>query len=480
MAEYFPTLTAQSYRPPNGVNNGKQFLNLYVPAGSPPVTGWPVLQITHVTGFVSSIMPPSVNIGIRLLALEAGWAVVDATVTVKGVGVGGGLYWPPNAGLYDIEGNADDTPNSDQAWILMKIRELAPTYDLNTDIILSGGVSAGGVLAAAGTYGPDQQDLGSSIPQINQSSLANGLLHLNSQYWGPGFATTMFSPDQTDNNFLRKASALTQPCIAFGLAVPNHVLSSSPGYFVVLPGAEEHNSATPAYCYGTTAPDFGFAGTISYDFDATTRLPLQTATATLGQVWAHVTWSALMLRKQLNLLSTYHLTHSRLVSGVAFEDVGGMTPDAVFPGVPSALADATLGADMLAWMTTNFTGCGGGTALSMRADWSSVFAAETKLLSTERAQGMSQRRMAQKSVSRWSGRREVRRWRVVWRDASPTEFLNVRDIYRASSGGATGINFTPPDDPTGCVLCRFVHGSFRYTQNGPFSYSLEAELEEMI
>lgn len=340
MVTVYPDFQDQVYRPSLGggtyvgVDNGHQAVDVYIPTGKPPAGGRPCYLNCQASGFVYSELVHSLSdLGYRWNFYDAGFTVIDMTATiheitpVPPVPVGGGHYWPPEAPELDYEGNGDDMPYQDAGWAMSHVRMNAAKYGINPDRILIGGLSNGADVAMWAGLGPDMRKPDSSIEQLRYSTRPDAVLDWSGQTWFPAFIDTV-AGGSAANYFNRLATDTSLPAIDKILAIPDHVIRASALYFMRNGDAiKKMNATQPVYIVSANTPGDGFVGSPTYDLGSD-LLPTYIGGPVNGVTDAgkHDAWFGVILRLVLNALSSWHLTHSRLVAESGWT-AGGISPD---------------------------------------------------------------------------------------------------------------------------------------------------------
>ncbi len=343
----FPTYSNISYRPPNGVNNGQQKLNIYRSPKNDSLQK--VLLCFFMSGFVSSVVPNSIDMSfnpgggyLRRRFLDAGWTVIDVacTTAITPGAVGGGMFIKPGDANWDIEGNGYDVAFLDAVWAVQWVREYASAYGLDTSTIITYGTSAGGQIALWVATMPDFADAGSSISQCTRSSRVHGCFARRVQSYYEQFTQTVASGGPfVDDEWHRDAGNPAVACHDIQDADATELLESSPCYFV----QQGANSSIPIYVSseGDTGP-----GTLSppitppavdYSIHGTTFLPNMVGTATGGLCDVHAAWSSITLIQSLR--AKFPSQSNRLVSLLSYTH-GGVSPDQVYAEASEIFEDA--------------------------------------------------------------------------------------------------------------------------------------------
>jgi len=152
------------YCPPErllaGAPSPYHVLNVFLPRGPVPATGWPVVV---ATGYGGAASVPAVGSLSATAASAPLWNLVAAGIAVVHYGTPGlgannrGLWYPPGhpSGRYESYKPRDDTPEKSAEWALqwVKVQTLYP-FDLAR--IGLRGSSGGAVLAIRTAMGPDR------------------------------------------------------------------------------------------------------------------------------------------------------------------------------------------------------------------------------------------------------------------------------------------------------------------------------------
>jgi hypothetical protein len=157
------------YAPPERVAAGtpapEHYVNVFLPPGTPPTAGWPVVVTTGFGGGIAT--PPQRLLGRigptaalhRLLG--AGIAVVS--YGVPGVGGGRGLWYPPGhpSGRYESFDPSNDNPEKSGMWAVQWARNQTEfPFDLSNMGLR--GSSGGAVLAVRTAMGPNRASMDGS------------------------------------------------------------------------------------------------------------------------------------------------------------------------------------------------------------------------------------------------------------------------------------------------------------------------------
>ncbi|HEX6886176.1 MAG TPA: Ig domain-containing protein [Planctomycetota bacterium] len=188
-APFPPTLlpvnaTSIGYCPPERLALGpaktQQRLNVFLPRGTPPPAGWPVVLNNRAGGGIATLPLGSVSEtgGTAALhaLLKAGVAVVDFGVT--GIGDGAGLFYPPGhpSGRYESFAPNDDTPEKDAEWALQWLK-IQTAYPLDVENVCLRGSSHGAIISMWAAMGPERARTSGSA-QVRASTRVRGVLAL--------------------------------------------------------------------------------------------------------------------------------------------------------------------------------------------------------------------------------------------------------------------------------------------------------------
>ena len=170
------------YCPPERLAQGpaapEQYLNVYLPPGSPPPAGWPVVVTTGFGGGVATPPASSLNqVGPTaplhdLVASGIGIVHFGAT----GVGGGQGLWYPAGhpSGRYESFRPQDDNPEKEAEWAIQWVK-VQTQYPIDVESMGMRGSSGGAVLAVRTAMGPDRARATGSA-QVRASTRIKALL----------------------------------------------------------------------------------------------------------------------------------------------------------------------------------------------------------------------------------------------------------------------------------------------------------------
>jgi hypothetical protein len=151
------------YCPPERLSAGapapQHVLNVFLPLGAPPASGWPVVVATGYGG--GAAVPPAGALSARGASAPL-WDLVAAGIAVvhfgtPGLGGGRGLWYPPGhpSGRYESFRPADDNPEKSAEWALQWVKVQA-RYPFDLARIALRGSSGGAVLAIRTAMGPER------------------------------------------------------------------------------------------------------------------------------------------------------------------------------------------------------------------------------------------------------------------------------------------------------------------------------------
>lgn len=250
------TLTCPAPCPPGGApitcvrrHDGQKF-NLFVPQGSPPPGGWPVLAFMSISGFTASSRGTEIT-ALNGLLHEAlthptdPMAVAWASCTVSRGGASGNSVddpvYDPSSGLYGpaYRGNGvfvppgvlpanyisnrppyDDLtrpmPEKDVVMFIQHLRENAVTYGIDPDRVVAHGRSAGAITWMWAAFGPDRGDVwgsGASGQELQPTRPDAAVLDIGATYF------KHFDPP-TASHFPELLDACTPPSTLHPFDVP--------------------------------------------------------------------------------------------------------------------------------------------------------------------------------------------------------------------------------------------------------------------
>lgn len=167
-----------SYPPPEQTSSHPwQTLNVWLPQGTPPASGWPVVVANYSSGYfghpgIDEIDPENPISLVFHMALNEGIAVVIAGIT--DAGPVSGWFYPPGHPSGRWEDPDYFMPEKDYLHALQWVK-VQDTYALDPNRVFAYGVSSGSTIASYVTLGPDRrQETGSE--QVRASSRVRGVL----------------------------------------------------------------------------------------------------------------------------------------------------------------------------------------------------------------------------------------------------------------------------------------------------------------
>lgn len=354
---YFPAHAKVNYREGLlGVNDGKQYLDIYYPDSAMPGGGYPVLVWINAIGLVASVRSGSISENLnnytnaKYEALTRGYAVVDVEVTVPVDGGDPNPGTPVGDGLYndipdqDLDGGGNDCMDIDVRWVAQFLWWKADFYGLDMTRSCAAGVSGGGNCAVWAGLQADARDLSNPIPRRRYSSRFAACAPIRASGIYP-ISCMDSAAGGPDNPFFRKATDLTQVAVDGEDCVQAHLLHASSGWFMLEPGAIGLNRRTPVFMSTDAMPDPD-AGVIAppllFTVSATTGYPDDVGTPTHGvDAGQHNPAHNIVRCQGLRWLDSWHDTHSILVARGTYT-VGGFTPDEIIDsesGIGSRLID---------------------------------------------------------------------------------------------------------------------------------------------
>lgn len=341
MATVAPSHSNLTFTPSDVASaNAQQKLAIWIPTGTAPNNGWPVIISNEGSGYTNasplSTLDSTANF-ILYQSLQNGIAVISHGLSGVNVAhTGGGLFHPPGTYRY----RAFDRPNAwkDTAWAVQWARKNAATYDFDTARLALLGFSSG---AAGGLWcalGPERVSTGKvSDSQNGESTRVKMVIAPNAATWWPGFVTTL------NPGFYPNTSDLDTAATSLALALPPYRVAASPHYFAFNSSAPSHDdtyillaadTANTSSDYGTESyvdDDWRFGGNLNTGTDVPTLFNSETAT--------HSSWMAYSLMYRLRNIIPTHPERRRLyvASGVAQSTIENGTFSGTVSG--SGLAD---------------------------------------------------------------------------------------------------------------------------------------------
>ena len=168
-----------TYCPPErlalGAATPQQHLNVFLPVGTRPTRGWPVLIATAAGGGLSVLPLDSLN---EVDAASARWhALVEAGIAVVHYGEGNiGMFYPPGdpSGRYESFDPNDDTYEKDAEWVVQWVKSQTD-FVFDTSRVAIYGSSQGGMMGLWACMGPDRAKASGSL-QVRSSTKVAGIV----------------------------------------------------------------------------------------------------------------------------------------------------------------------------------------------------------------------------------------------------------------------------------------------------------------
>ena len=168
-----------TYCPPERLAYGpaipEQHLNVFLPGGTKPTRGWPVLIATNAGG--QYLSPPLAALNETDPESARFHAFVEAGIAVVHYGEGSsGLFYPPGdpSGRYESFDPAHDTFEKDAEWVVQWVKSNAGSI-LDLDRIAIYGSSQGSIMALWACMGPDRAK-GTGSAQVRASTRVAGIV----------------------------------------------------------------------------------------------------------------------------------------------------------------------------------------------------------------------------------------------------------------------------------------------------------------
>jgi hypothetical protein len=303
----------------------QQRLNVFLPRGTPPPSGWPVVLNNRAGGGLAALPLASLHQTGGTAPLYAfvaeGVAVVDFGVT--GVGDGNGLFYPPGhaSGRYESFRPADDNPEKDAEWAVQWLKT-QETFPLDPARICLRGSSHGAIISMWAAMGPEHARAGGSA-QVRASTRVKAVLALQPP-------TSVWAFDQGPDLLVRLVAHYEQeglpgvPATAFGqVAESLQKAGSVMGFAFDTPEARANNEAQ-ALCLVFNEPVMRVAG-VPADLTLDAR-GYPNLHDTLIQPFIHDSWAGYVLFKRLLELSPRSAAFHRQRSIFAMRDTSALAP----------------------------------------------------------------------------------------------------------------------------------------------------------
>jgi hypothetical protein len=316
-APWTPSHTNVSYPPGVGTVAPTERCNVFVPDGSAPSGGWPVLIWIEETALTAGTRQTSIAAGLNIghQCLARGIAFVSATVArVAPSGAeavtGGGLFDRPGQARW----NSGTYPS---AWksavhLVQWARSQAATYGFDASDVSIGGELAGADLALWAGAGPDWPTVGGSAQfRSGVSHRAQGVVALRPCGMFPAVAIATAAVG------FAESGAPGTPAAQLGDVDSADLIGASPcSVLFDAAGVRTSNASQPVFVWGS-----GAVG--SADFTLASSVPtLSNTLATTGDAWG-----AHMLRRQLMGLGggafRFHERSSTALHSARYQDRTG-------------------------------------------------------------------------------------------------------------------------------------------------------------
>lgn len=449
-----PDFAAVNYRP-SGAANAYQTFDLYLPDATvytKPAAGWPVVVVVNCTNFTASTKTGALA-GDPLYFVDHGFAVCEATVTVKDATVtGGGLFWDTTDGGWAT----DDIAEKDLIHVIQKLRDLASTYGIDTDAIaLYGSEWASATVCQWVGCEADHADSGASTTQEKESSVPMSVYGQSGSWWNPALVSTLAQ------NHLRDSTTTSAVAATYGDATTAHRQAFSPiyrGFLAPTGGVASVSFYARARGAATNPGEYQVDSS-----DLPTRVNTQAVETDAWQAMAGMDWlrqhsAGRFFHGRKSTLSTS--SSAQYLYADRFYGTGEELPRAArfFQATLGAWPEtvATFTAPMR-WEKDSDTLRRNGTSLALHA----------------------QRRQTALSHSRSGMEDAVRSWRVGHDSITAAELTALQSTVATARTGAQPIEFDMPDAP-GSAPVHIIGDSFEYQLVGHDRYSYSLALTEAI
>lgn len=308
-----PLVYLPSERLAAGAAKSQQRLNVFLPPGTAPVGGWPVVLNNRAGGGLAALPLGALQNTGATAPLHAfvasGIAVVDFGVT--GIGNGQGLFYPPGhaSGRYESFRPGDDNPEKDAEWAVQWLKTQA-SFPLSRSAIVLRGSSQGAILALWCAMGPERARATGSA-QVRASTRVKGVLALQ-----PPTSNWAFDQDPTfGSNMIghyEQAAAPGVPATFFRQVAESLQKAGSVMGFGFASAEARTWNQTQAVCLIYNEPVLRVGGVpADLTLDAAGYPRLSDA---LTQTFVHDSWAGyVFFRRLLDLSSTsaaFHATNS--------------------------------------------------------------------------------------------------------------------------------------------------------------------------
>ncbi|MEW6074402.1 MAG: hypothetical protein AB1726_17640 [Planctomycetota bacterium] len=313
------------YVPPETVAtpHPMQHLAIFVPVGTPPPSGWPVILHSNVGGFLEPLAWCDGTRGAitRLCGdhhgdlktfLQGGWAIVS----VSGVGTDS-VISGQEANVFFPAGSAEWEDfdlfwgEKDFTWARQWVAENAAGLSLDNDRVIAWGTSAGGVYAAWIALGPTRVFLGATSSQSGQDTRCAGYVGDLPLAWLPAYADVYPALHWPDVN------GQAAPTVAD--VAPGILAAASPSTWIR--AAASHAIDTPVCLAGDE-----FVDTYTFDRDVQNDPTLTNAFDPPVDP-LHPSWFPLTLAEDLMILDPdFHAIQSLFLISDLVTDLGSVGP----------------------------------------------------------------------------------------------------------------------------------------------------------
>lgn len=305
-APWTPAASNVSYPAGVGTVAATERCNVFLPDGSAPSGGWPVLLWIEETALNAGALQTSIASGTSIAhqCLARGVAFVSATVAHVGAGLSGD-------GLYTIPGSADwNLGTKPNAWkSAIHLVEWAKGYaSFSAAKVCIGGELIGADLALWAGAGPDWTAIGGAAQfRSGVTARAAGVVALRPTAWFPGVVITTPCVGFSENGAPGTAAA------EFGDVDSADLVSASPMSALfddtAYPGVRALTAAQPLFTWASGARS-------SSDFTKSAQLPTIANVLALGDAWG-----AQALRRDAHPLNaTFHRRRSTALQAARYAD----------------------------------------------------------------------------------------------------------------------------------------------------------------
>jgi hypothetical protein len=344
---FSPTYYDQDYTPATVARNELQWLDLYLPAGSAPPTGWPVLFVAPFGGFEgqrNARAPIASSSKLPFRALSSGIAVALCGLTSAVDGddpeiPGHGTFDPPGLATPGQDHYDDDQfpiGFKDAVWVVQFLRANAATYGVDPERFACQGRSGAATAWAWVALGEERSDPSSGDFRA-ASSRVSGAILASGQFWWPAFRQ---SKPGLSALFPDAADPVNEVAGTLADTFRDYQVEASALFFGFRDtGVRALNAATPFYLYAGNPP-----GSDDYSF---TDEPFPVPTLTDALTDGHDGWFQYALAQRLlDLDAGFHARATRLV---AFEDAASGPAESAILSIEDELVE-----DQVTWLLELF------------------------------------------------------------------------------------------------------------------------------